>query len=489
MKEKYRILLIEDAQPLVNLYAQYLAKEPVTLDCASSGKEALAYLKTTTPHLVLLDLKLPDIKGEEILQWIQKAQLPCHVVIVTSHGSVDTAVALMQQGASDFIEKPVSAERLKTTVRNHIEHTRLKSLVDDFQNHFERNTYQGFIGASLTMQNVYRIIDAAAPSKATVFITGESGTGKEVCAEAIHKKSPRSKEPFIAINCGAIPHDLMESEIFGHLKGAFTGASADRKGAASQADGGTLFLDEICEMDLDLQKKLLRFIQTGGFKKVGANKEESADIRFLCATNRDPLQEVAEGRFREDLYYRLHVVPLALPPLRERGDDILIIAQSFLKNYAKEEGKRFTQLSPEAEVVLRHYPWPGNVRQLQNVIRNVMVLHDGESVNIKQLPAPLNESLSSQEILSLSKNNLFTQEITLPLSASPQNTGSVSKINDNASFHSSGQHIRPLCDIEREVIQEAIEFCEGNVLKAAVLLKVSPSTLYRKKQAWETDEA
>lgn len=478
MKAKYRILLIEDSEPQVNLYKQYLAQEPVILDCASSGKAALAYLQTKTPHLVLLDLQLPDMKGQDILQWIKQRELPCHVVIATGYGSIDTAVTLMQQGAKDFIEKPISADRLKTIIRNQMERTRLENLEEDLQSNFERNTYQGFIGSSLPMQNVYRIIDAAAPSKATVFISGESGTGKEVCAEAIHRKSPRSNQPFLAINCGAIPHDLMESEIFGHVKGAFTGASNDRKGAATQVDGGTLFLDEICEMDLDLQKKLLRFIQTGRYQRVGASKEESADIRFLCATNRDPLQEVAARRFREDLYYRLHVVPLTLPPLRERGDDILTIATNFLNTYAKEEGKHFTQFSPEAEVVLRHYLWPGNIRQLQNVIRNIVVLHDGQTVNIKQLPPPLNETLNGQDIISLSKP-------MLPFSScSP----SLAKKTENERLINTSPTIRPLCDIEREVIQQAIEFCDGNVLKAAVMLKVSPSTLYRKKQGWETDE-
>ncbi|MDD1783942.1 sigma-54 dependent transcriptional regulator [Enterovibrio sp. ZSDZ35] len=476
MKSKYRILLIEDSQPLTNLYKQYLAQESVELVCMETGQDALNYLQKTTPHIVILDLKLPDMLGQDILHWIKKNGLPCSIIIVTSHGSVNTAVELMQQGADDFLEKPVSAERLKATIKNHLEHARLLNLVEDMKSSFERNTYQGFIGSSLPMQNVYRIIDAAAPSKATVFISGESGTGKEVCAEAIHRQSPRSKEPFIAINCGAIPHDLMESEIFGHVKGAFTGASTDRKGAAAQAEGGTLFLDEICEMDLELQKKLLRFIQTGRYQKVGGSKEESVDIRFLCATNKDPLQEVSAGRFREDLYYRLHVVPLALPPLRERGDDILSIATNFLITYAQEEGKRFTKFSSEAEVVLRHYPWPGNVRQLQNVIRNIVVLHDGDTVSIKQLPPPLNETLSDNEIKSLSHSAKLPQ---------------MEQFTENDDYMATGDipsDIRPLCDIEREVIQRAIEHCDGNVLKAAVLLKVSPSTLYRKKQAWETDE-
>lgn len=477
MTSTYRVLIIEDSLPLTNIYRQYLAKEPIELVCLETGQAALDYLEKATPHLILLDLKLPDMSGEKVLKQIKDKGLPSAVIVVTSHGSVDTAVELMRLGAIDFLEKPVSAERLKTTVRNQLEHSRLQGLVEDIQSSFERNTYQGFIGASLPMQNVYRIIDAAAPSKATVFITGESGTGKEVCAEAIHRQSPRSSEPFVAINCGAIPHDLMESEIFGHVKGAFTGASNDRKGAAAQANGGTLFLDEICEMDLELQKKLLRFIQTGRYQKVGASKEESVDIRFLCATNKDPLTEVAEGRFREDLYYRLHVVPLAMPPLRERGDDILAIATKFLISYAAEEGKRFTSFSPEAEVVLRHYPWPGNVRQLQNVIRNIVVLHDGDSVTIKQLPPPLNETLSDQEIRSIAQTRV--SEPVTP----PQDIAAAQSVQEPDS------EIRPLCDIEREAIQKTIAYCDGNVLKAAVLLQISPSTLYRKKQAWETDEA
>ncbi|MEZ8141094.1 sigma-54-dependent Fis family transcriptional regulator [Enterovibrio norvegicus FF-454] len=477
MKSTYRVLIIEDSEPLSNLYMQYLANEPIELTCLGTGQAALDHLQVSTPHLILLDLKLPDMSGEKILQWINEQAIPCAVIVVTSHGSVNTAVDLMRQGAVDFLEKPVSAERLKTTIRNQLERTRLQGLVEDIQSNFERNTYQGFIGSSLPMQNVYRIIDAAAPSKATVFITGESGTGKEVCAEAIHHQSPRTNAPFIALNCGAIPHDLMESEIFGHIKGAFTGASNDRKGAASQAEGGTLFLDEICEMDLELQKKLLRFIQTGRFQKVGASKEESADIRFLCATNRDPLQEVSAGRFREDLYYRLHVVPLAMPPLRERGDDILSIATSFLVTYAQEEGKKFSRFTPEAEVVLRHYPWPGNVRQLQNVIRNVVVLHDGDAVSIKQLPPPLNETLSDQEIKSLAHL------------AIPEPVNHANAIDNQISSPNAEDGIRPLCDLEREAIQKAIAHCGGNVLKAAVLLQISPSTLYRKKQAWETDEA
>jgi len=316
------------------------------------------------------------------------------------------------------------------------------------------------------MQAVYRIIDAAAPSKATVFITGESGTGKEVCAEAIHKQGQRRKAKFVALNCAAIPRDLMESEIFGHVKGAFTGASSDRQGAASQADGGTLFLDEVCEMDLDLQSKLLRFIQTGTFQKVGGNKVESVDVRFVCATNRVPLDEVNEGRFREDLYYRLHVVPLHLPPLRERGDDIIEIAKQFLTAYSEEESKNFKRFSPESEVIFRRYDWPGNVRQLQNVIRNIVVLHDQEIVEKSHLPPPLDSVLAGQKPAE-------------PPQSKPEVEAEIE----------SNTVIRPLATVERETIETAIAICEGNIPKAAALLEVSPSTIYRKKQAWDEVES
>ncbi len=374
-----------------------------------------------------------------------------------------TIVDVIRHGAEDFLEKPISADRLRTTVKNLMEKRRLQNLVEDYQSNFERDSYHGFIGSSLPMQAVYRIIDAAAPSKASVFISGESGTGKEVCAAAIHEQGNRAGKPFIALNCCAIPKDLMESEIFDHGRGAFTGAATERQGAASQADGGTLFLDEIGEMDMDLQTKLLRFIQTGSFRKLGGNKEEQVDVRFICATNRDPLEAVATGRLREDLYYRLHVVPIQLPALRERGDDIMAIARHFLLSYTEEEGKPFRSFSPEVEVMLRRYAWPGNVRQLQNVIRNIVVLHSEEQVQTCHLPPPLDQVLNQHELSQL-----------------PQPP---SKPDQTAAAE---QPIRPLATVERETIERAIAMCGGNIPKAAGLLEVSPSTIYRKKQAWES---
>ena len=471
MRKNPSVLVVEDSEPLALLYQEYLKDESITLSIVDSGKAAMDSIAKNPPDLLLLDLMLPDMKGQEILSWIVKEGFPTSTIVVTGHGSVDVAVDVMRIGAEDFLEKPISAERLKISIKNQLERSRLKYLVEDFESSFERQEYHGFIGSCLPMQGIYRIIDAAAPSKATVFITGESGTGKEVCAEAIHKQGNRAEKEFVAINCGAIPKDLMESEIFGHVKGAFTGAISDRMGAASLADGGTLFLDEIGEMDIDLQTKLLRFVQTGTFKKVGGSKTEEVDIRFICATNRDPLQAVADGLFREDLYYRLHVVPIHLPPLRERGDDIIAIANRFLHEFAREENKKFESFSPEVEIIFRRYSWPGNIRQLQNVIRNILVLHDGVNITFEHLPPPLNTSINKEDIYQL-----VPKETSTPL---PSNT-------DISASEEDSTLIIPLSTVERETITRAINICEGNIPKAAALLDVSPSTIYRKKQSWES---
>ncbi len=322
------------------------------------------------------------------------------------------------------------------------------------------------------MRAVYSAIENIAQSKATVFITGESGTGKELCAEAIHRRSPRSENPFIAINCGAIPKDLIETELFGHVKGAFTGAISDRDGAASLADGGTLFLDEICEMDIALQTKLLRFLQTGSLQRVGGQKTETVDVRVICATNRDPFEEVREGRFREDLYYRLNVIPIHLPPLRERETDSTLIAQEFLKKICGEEDKQFSEFSPEAVEVIAAYSWPGNVRELENVIRRVVVFNDGVTITAEMLPEPV-----------------FPAGETSPL----HEAGEMPPADERTDPAYDGERPEPdawvpsgmsLAEIEREVIEVAIRRCDDNVTEAARQLGVSPSTLYRKRAAW-----
>ena len=312
---KAKILIVEDDPLMADRCAADLSQWHVTK--VATGGDAIDHVRRHAPGVVVLDLLLPDQNGMEVLKIIHEEDIPSRVVVITSQASVRLAVDALKAGACDFLVKPFTSQRLKVTVANIIETQRLdmqvRHLTEDFALSAQISGPR-FIGSSAAMCGVFRMIEAAAPSRATVFITGESGTGKEICAEAIHRSSPRSQGPFVALNCAAIPRDLMESELFGHVKGAFTGAIATRDGAASRSDTGTLFLDEIGEMDLGLQGKLLRFLQTGLVQKVGSDTATKVDIRVICATNRDPLRDVEEGRFREDLYYRLHVVPIHLPP-------------------------------------------------------------------------------------------------------------------------------------------------------------------------------
>ena len=462
-QRKSRLLLVEDSLALTRVYKEYLKPMSVNVSSVAEGGQGLEQIKKTDPDVVLLDLNLPDMNGLELLEKLQGLPQDPTVVVITALGTIDTAVEAMRAGAFDFLQKPFDAERLRVTVRNALEKQDLKALVKTYQDSLERDNFHGFAGSSIPMQAVYRIIESAASSRASVFITGESGSGKEVCADAIHNEGVRRDRPFIALNCAAIPRELMESEIFGHVKGAFTGASGERKGAASMADGGTLFLDEIGEMDLALQSKLLRFVQTATFQQVGGNKIETVDVRFICATNRDPLEMVAKGTFREDLYYRLHVIPIHLPALRECGSDVMLIASKYLQEYTQEEGKDFKGFTPEAAYVLSRYQWPGNVRQLQNILRNIVVLQNGELVTQDMLPALLN-----------SMEGTKTVEPDQPL---PTDGVAPSGI----------EFIKPLWETEKDAIEGAIAACDGNIPRAAALLEVSPSTIYRKRLGWEEE--
>lgn len=471
------VLIVEDTASVAQLCAAYLRRDGHEVEIAATGQEALATIRARTPGVIVLDLHLPDLSGQAILEEVKRQALPTSVVVITTDGSIRVAVEAMRAGAYDFLVKPFNADRLATTVRNALERWHLKTEVDVLKDSLGRDRFCGFIGASLAMQGVYRTIEAAAPSNAPVFITGESGTGKELAAEAIHQLSQRRNGPFVPLNCGAIPHDLVESEIFGHVKGAFTGAVADRAGAAKQAHGGTLFLDEICEMQIDLQTKLLRFLQTGTFQPVGSGKLQQVDIRVVCATNRDPLAEVMAGRFREDLYYRLFVVPIQLPPLREREDDVVLIARALLARYAAEERKAFKRLAEDAEAALRGYDWPGNVRQLQNVIRNAVVMNDGEALTAPMLKFA---GLATRPAHATPP----TTAAALPAPEAPGERAALS--TDPGGWHSE-QDVVPLWQVEKAAIERAVQLCAGNIPRAAAFLGVSPSTLYRKRQAWEAE--
>ena len=472
MSKTARILIVEDSTALGEAYRAMLLSDGYVVELVTRVDEALAKLEGFLPTVLLIDVNLPDRNGLEILRNVRARQLPIEVVMMTAQGSIQLAVEAMREGAFDFIMKPFSPDRLKVTVRNAHERRSLTNTIAAISESFDRDRFASFIGRSLPMQATYRIIQSAAPSNATVFVTGESGTGKELCADALHRLGKRAKGPFIAINCAAIPRDMLESEIFGHAKGAFTGAISDRKGAVLQANGGTLFLDEICEMDLSLQAKMLRFLQTMTIQRVGEDQPRQVDVRIVCATNRDPQAEVAAGRFREDLFYRLHVVPIELPPLRERDDDVLLIAREFLTRFAKEDSKTFTDFSPEATIALRSYSWPGNVRQLQNVVRNVVVLSEGPVVTLDTLPREMQSVLRTERLA--------------PIPAlDPMLTSVAPTVQGRAPLPLSFAQIEPLETSIRRIIEAAVELSGGSIPRAAAALEVAPSTLYRRIQTWQ----
>lgn len=345
MTDQRTILIVEDSPSLALTAQAHLEPLGHRVLIAGDGKAAWEILNARPVDCVLLDLKLPDIDGITILEELRTRPAPPAVIVVTANASLTTAVRAVRSGAFDYLVKPFAATRLTTTVEIALGSVALRREVETLRRTVERAEFADFVGRSMPMQAVYRTIEAAAQSTASVFITGESGTGKELAADALHRLSPRKNKQLVILNCGAIPRDLLESTIFGHVRGAFTGATADQEGAAARSDAGTLFLDELGEMDVGLQTKLLRFIQTGTYQRVGDPATRRADIRFVAATNRDPAEAVREGRLREDLYYRLNVVPIRMPPLRDRGEDILLIARRFLTQFSEAEGKAFASFS------------------------------------------------------------------------------------------------------------------------------------------------
>lgn len=453
------VLVIEDSPSLARTYQGFLKHAGYEADIAETAAAAGEKLNASAPDLVLLDLQLPDGDGMEILKNAQDRPDAPPVVVITANASMNAAIDAMRAGALDFLAKPFDKARLLVTVESALERSSLRKVVSKRTSAAPVSRHMHFIGESRVMRAVYQTIEAVASSDASVFVTGESGTGKELAAMSIHESSRRGAKPFHAVNCGAIPENLMESELFGHVKGAFTGASADRDGAAAIADGGTLFLDELAEMPMALQTKLLRFIQLGTYQKVGETKMRKADIRFICATNKSPLEAIAKGELREDLYYRLNVIPIEMPPLRERGDDVALIAETFVRAFAKEENKAFERLSEDAKTALVAYDWPGNVRQLQNVIRNAVVLQDGEALTAQMLPRNLMQASPTGGV-----------EPT-PLRAAPS------------------MEILPLATVERQTIEAALTATGGNIQQAARLLEIDPSTIHRRRKSWKQQSA
>ena len=385
------VLVVDDEELLAKSCKQILASEGYTVHCEGRGKAALETLRRHRPEIVLTDLMLPDMDGLALLKEVRHLAPESLVIVITGFATVNSSVEAIQAGAYDYIPKPFTATQLRILIGRAAQQVQLARDNAHLRSELKRQqSFDGIVGTSEMLQQIFTVISRVAPTEASVLISGESGTGKELIARAIHSSSRRAERPFVAINCAALPDQLLESELFGHEKGSFTGADGLRRGLLELAAGGTFFLDEITEMSLDLQAKLLRVLQDKRIRRVGGEAEIPVDVRWLSATNRDPEAAIREGKLRQDLFFRLNVVPLRVPPLRTRPDDIPPLAQYFLKRYAKEYDRNGLSLAPEVLQVLRTYSWPGNVRELQNAIERMVSLSAGEeAITLADVPEEL----------------------------------------------------------------------------------------------------
>ena len=438
-----RILVVDDEASQRDLLHLVLTEEGYAVETASSGEEAVQKVEEGFYHLVIMDMKMGGMGGLEALKRIKDISSAVQVLIVTAYASVDTAVDAMRSGALNYLTKPIDLGELKVQVEKTLQFSHLvaenESLKAQVTGAFEASQ---IIGKSSRILELFDTLRMVAPTEATVLILGESGTGKELVADAVHLNSPRKKGPLVKVNCAALPETLLESELFGHEKGSFTGAVARREGRFKLADGGTLFLDEISEMSLLLQAKLLRVIQSRSFERVGGTETISSDVRLIVATNRDLEDEVREKRFREDLFYRLNVVPVTLPPLRERREDIPLLADHFLSEIAERNNKLIRGFSPQAMDLLVRNKWKGNVRELENVVERAVIMARGDVIQPGDLPGHI------------------TEEGNAPSSGIIPG--------------------RPLSDLEREAILSTLEMTGGNRTESAKLLGISRRTLQYK---------
>jgi DNA-binding NtrC family response regulator len=384
-----RILIADDETSVTTPLEAVLSADGYEIVVVNDGAAALERISTDDIALVLTDLKMPGLDGMALLEAVRERDIVCECIIITGEATVDTAVEAMRQGAYDYLEKPLTKQkltRLKALIPNAIEKALTRRRNRELSSQLETlTTFGELVGQSEPMREVYRLIDAVAPSNASTLILGESGTGKELVARAVHNRSERVKGPFYALNCAALPKEILENELFGHEKGAFTGSTNEKAGAFENAHGGTLFLDEVAEMPPDIQVKLLRALESRQIRRLGGKKEISVDIRIVAATNKEVQQAIRDGELREDLYYRLAVVEFVLPPLRERGSDILLLAETFLQRYAKAAGKRSLSYDDAAREWLASYGWPGNVRELKNAVERAVILTRGNTVTAQDL--------------------------------------------------------------------------------------------------------
>jgi two-component system response regulator AtoC len=447
-----RVLVVDDEENMVHVLTRLLAHEGYDVEGVRSGTEALQRIKDTAYDLVLCDLRLPGADGLDVLKAVRDALPDAVVVMITAYGTIPSAIEAMRAGAYDYVTKPFRAHEILAVVDKALERIRLRREVGYLRKVVEaRFGIGGLVGKSKPMQEVYTQIEKVAATRGTVLIQGESGTGKELVAKAIHYASPRASGPFVVIDCGAIPTELQESELFGHVKGAFTGAIATRRGLFEEAHRGTLLLDEVAELPPGLQAKLLRALQEGEIRRVGDSRMIRVDVRVVAATNRDLEEEVRQGAFREDLYYRLNVFPIRLPPLRDRREDIPPLAEHVLAQIAEETTTHPKRLSPDALRALVNYSWPGNVRELRHALERAALLSDGELIGERDLPPQL---------------TVAREEVTVALAADalaiPETTARVVR------------------DVERELIRRALVRTDNNRTEAARLLGISRRALVYK---------
>ena len=455
-KEKQFILIAEDEDVARETLAEEFADRGFGVLQASDGLEALKLAREKKPDLLLTDLKMPGLDGLEL---VEKLAADVPVILMTAYGTVSNAVAAMEKGAFNFVEKPVDWQRLFALVEKALQHNLLRRENKDLKARLERSAFKSIVGESPVLKEVLAKIRQVAPTDTTVCVTGESGTGKELAVSAIQALSPRADAPFIKLNCAAIPENLLESELFGHEKGAFTGAEQQRKGKFELADGGTLFMDEIAEMKPNLQAKLLRVLQDGEFTRLGGSKPIKTDVRILCATNADIEDRIARGLFRSDLYYRIGVFTIALPPLRERKEDIKPLAEHFLTTSPEAGRKELGSFSGEALETMRRYDWPGNVRQLKNAVEYATLLAaPGREIGAECLPP---------EIL---KNTKFEAASRAAAKEEPPKGEPLS-----------------LKEIEKQAIEEALKRHGGNRAAAAKELGIGVKTVYRKIEEYQIE--
>ncbi|MBJ7412175.1 MAG: sigma-54-dependent Fis family transcriptional regulator [Phenylobacterium sp.] len=465
------VLVVDDDPTQRRLIQAVLERDGFAVAHAQSGDEAIQHLTSgAVVDVVLLDLVMPGISGQDTLVEMRARGFGQPVIVLTATGGIDTVVQAMQAGACDFFVKPASPERITVSIRNALSMGSLKSEVDRLKKHASgRTTFDDLIGTSPAMLMVKRLGERAAKSSIPILITGESGVGKEVIARAVHGSSDRAGKPFIAVNCGAIPENLVESILFGHEKGSFTGASDKHLGKFQEANGGTLFLDEVGELPLDIQVKLLRALQESEIDPIGAKRSIKVDVRIVSATNRDLSQAVAEGRFREDLFYRLNVFPIEAPALRERKEDIAALVDAFVRRFNVEEGKSVVGASAETMAYLSAFDWPGNVRQLENAVYRAIVLADAPYLQPHDFPAISGVAAPPPEYVA--------SPSPAPSAAAPAGEPA---IDQPVRILDARGHLRTLEEIERDLIQLAIEVYAGHMSEVARRLGIGRSTLYRK---------